>query len=333
MDKDAALETLIYALDHKAVDAERTLLLNARYHQELAKFQTLDVQQYFYPDAQTLQAHGHSIIEDFEDEHYDHVLILLPKNKVEAEYGIARGLQALKSGGKLFCAAANKAGGMRMENTLKTFGLSEIEHISKHKARCCWAIKKSVDEARIETAIKAGQPQPVLERKFLSQPGIFGWNKMDVGSALLTQHLPETLRGIGADFGCGYGYLSAYVLEHCKHVQHLSCIDADARAIAMCKKNVQCNNVDFLWTDLTTCTDKQGLDFIVMNPPFHQGKATDSAIGIAFIVTAAHALKPGGVLWMVANMQLPYEGVLEKNFSHFEQITGTQGFKVLHAIK
>jgi len=70
-----------------------------------------------------------------------------------------------------------------------------------------------------------------------------------------------------------------------------------------------------------------------MNPPFHEGKASDQSIGQNFIKTAANSLKSGGALWMVANSQLAYESHLNNLFSEVKKTFEGQGFKVFHAVK
>ena len=77
----------------------------------------------------------------------------------------------------------------------------------------------------------------------------------------------------------------------------------------------------------------QHYDFIVSNPPFHQGRADQPEIGCAFIVAAAAALRPAGCLWLVANRHLPYEQVLRENFRKVRTVAEEQGFKVIEAIK
>ena len=48
----------------------------------------------------------------------------------------------------------------------------------------------------------------------------------------------------------------------------------------------------------------EGLDFVVMNPPFHDGGAEDKALGVAFIEAAARMLARRGACWLVANRHL-----------------------------
>jgi 16S rRNA (guanine1207-N2)-methyltransferase len=68
-----------------------------------------------------------------------------------------------------------------------------------------------------------------------------------------------------------------------------------------------------------------------MNPPFHQGRAADPGIGQQIIRAAAKALKKGGRLMMVANRQLPYEAILQAEFTDWQELARNSGFKVLAA--
>jgi 16S rRNA (guanine1207-N2)-methyltransferase len=70
-----------------------------------------------------------------------------------------------------------------------------------------------------------------------------------------------------------------------------------------------------------------------MNPPFHEGRMTDSSIGVSFIRNAAAALHKGGMLYMVANSQLPYENVLKDHFGVVTKLDEKSGFKVYSAVK
>ena len=72
-------------------------------------------------------------------------------------------------------------------------------------------------------------------------------------------------------------------------------------------------------------------DVIVSNPPFHQGRADQPALGVAFIEAAARALEPNGRFLMVANRHLPYETTLAARFSRVQTLTIRQGFKVFEA--
>jgi len=339
------LETLFMAL--RPDDSQtKFLFINARYHPDLERFDDCRVIQHFKPHAAELKSRGFALetalnLEEAGYGRYGLVLVLLPKNITEARYMIAQGLSVLEDGGALVCAAGNKAGAGRLAKLAKAFGLEEANIISANKSKVLRAIKGSaVNQDEITKALSEGAPQPVLASQsggaYTSQPGVFGWDKEDKGSALLAAHLPEGLSGQGADFGCGYGYLTRALAARCSGIRSMTCIDADARALACCAVNMQ--GVDFdcktRWEDLTKAlSPAPDFDFIVMNPPFHEGKTTDSDIGLAFIKTAHAALKAGGQLWMVANAHLPYEGALGELFSTSKKCAEQEGFKVYKNVK
>ena len=74
-------------------------------------------------------------------------------------------------------------------------------------------------------------------------------------------------------------------------------------------------------------------DWVIMNPPFHSGRAAEPALGQRFIEVASSTLPRGGRLLMVANRNLPYEQILEKTFRRVEKLSERDGFKVFEANK
>ncbi len=340
-----AIQTLFLPLTQGEITftaaSARVLFLGAQAHSDLALLahENLTCWQIFKPYAQALEAQGYQVHTDLEhicaQQNYDIVLILMPKNKIEAEYWLAQGLKALKSGGTIICAAANDAGGKRLDKMLHAFGMAETQNLSKNKARVVWGRAPETETSSAQSALQAGVVQDILEGSYRSQPGVFGWDKMDKGTELLIRHLPDQFSGRGADFGCGYGALSRAVLERAgENFKSLTCLDADARAVALCAQNAADERIHSAWCDLTQgAAGLKNLDFIVMNPPFHEGKASDSDIGLAFIKRAHETLKPRGTLWMVANAQLPYERALGDLFHSVEKLYEGGGFKTYRAVK
>ncbi len=266
-------------------------------------------------------------------EHYDVIFLEIPKQKISAKALIAKSLSALKKGGCLICVAANDAGGKTLEKTMKAFGVN-VQSLSKSKCRIVVAVREELNPAEIYNAIEDGSRQEmrVGDAVYTTQPGIFGWNKIDLGSYLLIESLTDPLKGSGADFGCGYGYLARQVLQRNLDIEQLYAIDADYHALECAKENLNQFDVEYHWQDLTKFTLK-GLDWIIMNPPFHEGKKVDNHLGEKFIDNAAKSLKSHGTLYMVANSHLPYEKIIGAYFSHIEKIQEQDGFKIFKAVK
>jgi len=273
-------------------------------------------------------AHGGQAIEGLADRSLDSALILAPAGTIERRYVIAQTLRALKPGGELIALAPKDRGGMRLRGDFETFGCAVSENARRHhRIVACVAPENPIG---VTEAIAAGGPQIAPRLGLWSQPGIFSWDRLDPGTALLMQALPS-LSGRGADLGCGVGVLAQAVLASPK-VSSLLLIDIDARAIAAARRNIDDERAVFDHRDVRDRAPAD-LDFVVMNPPFHDAGHEDRTLGQAFISAAAVSLKSGGVCWMVANVALPYEAVLAACFSKVAPVTQAGGYKIYEARK
>ena len=339
--KDELAELLIFPLETGAICAgDNTLFLNApgllhTKNFEQAYFQTYDYASYEHFKKKELLSGP-----DVPQQKYDRIFLAGTQHHRETLYHMAMALDLLSEGGILICAGLNHEGGKRLKKDMQKTGLA-VHDLSKFKGRVVWAHKqdKDLNEAILTQWEKDGQKQDILSGRFLSRPGIFGWNKIDAGSSLLAEYMPQEISGTVADFGCGYGYLSCQILENSSNITKIHIIDCDSRAVSLCEKNLRSLNhgaeIIPLWSDI--CLDHQNipenLDYIIMNPPFHDGKETDIKRGQAFITSAHRCLKAGGQLWMVANTHLPYEKILGSHFKTVCEITQQNGFKICHATK
>jgi 16S rRNA (guanine1207-N2)-methyltransferase len=279
---------------------------------------------------------GMAVQNDFKNPGYTHAFLLSPKQKDEAKALMARAALALDPGGWLICAAPLDAGGKRLEDDAGELGFAG-ETVSKHHAKIFAAQKpEHFNSALAGDWVKRAALQPCPATGFMSQPGLFSWDRADKGSDYLLQALPEKMEGKGADLGCGWGYLARHVLERYPKVKKIHCWDADRRAVEACRINLegQGERALFNWLDLTCEKPSETtLDWVVMNPPFHEGKARMEEIGQRFIAAAAGVLRRGGRLYMVANAGLPYEAALNDHFSIVNEIFKGNGYKVLNAVK
>ena len=257
-------------------------------------------------------------------------LVLLTKHKEENFANIARGWALLADGGTLVCAGANDDGAASLEkHVAKAFGLADS--LQKFHCRTFCLIKG--DKAPPPYWRGLAGLQPVSDSSWRSTPGIFAWDKIDDGSALLAAHLPDDLLGYVGDFGCGWGYLSREVLARATGIQHIDLIDAEHLALDAAKVNVTDPRASFHWLDLPSEKAPHTYDVIICNPPFHTGRASTPALGQQVIEAASHALRPGGRFYMVANRGLPYEATLKANFASFETLIDNNKFRVSRAIR
>jgi len=257
------------------------------------------------------------------------ITILAPPGTLERRYVLAAALQALAPGSTLTALALKDKGGNRIAAELTAFDCDVAEESRSHY-RICTTQRPALLQG-IEAALAEGSPQQYPAHGLWTQPGIFSWDRIDAGSALLLQHLPK-FTGRGADLGCGLGMLASAALTSTS-VESITLVDTDRRAVAMAKRNITDPRAAFLWTDVRQHLPLTALDFIVMNPPFHDAGMEDQTLGQTFITRAAALLKTGGKCWLTANRHLPYEALLAQHFTRHELVAQADGFKIYAAEK
>ena len=258
----------------------------------------------------------------------DETFVLAPPGTLERDFVLAQALRVLKPGGRLVAFAPKDKGGSRLRKALERFGCQVEEDARRHHRFC--DVERTEGLVGLDDAIAAGAPRIVDGLGLWSQPGVFSWDRVDPGTALLLAHLPE-LKGQGADFGGGTGVLAHKVLGG-SAVTALTVVELDRRAVEAARRNLDDPRVSLVWADVRQ-TDLGDLDFVVMNPPFHDGGSEDRSLGQAFVVAAAGALRKGGRLWLTANRHLPYEAPLRASFARVEPRADAGGYKVYEAVK
>jgi 16S rRNA (guanine1207-N2)-methyltransferase len=343
---DPALDTLLLPLATGAIAwPGRGLFLRARAGAGITVLPRdgLECRQSFKPFADALARAGYAVQageegeQEGDAERFPLVLVLPPRQREEVQALLARALRRATPGGVVLAASTNTEGARSHEADLAA--LSPLAgSVSKNKARVFWTIVGDrVDTALADAWAGLDAPRPVADSGLFSRPGLFAWDRIDAGSALLAQHLPPDLTGRAADLGAGVGYLSAELLARCPGITALDLYEAEARALDLARINLRRETpppafppLAFHWHDVTAGLPGR-YEVIVSNPPFHVGRADDPGLGQGFIAAAADGLAPGGQLWLVANRHLPYEGLLASRFAGHRCVADQDGYKILHA--
>jgi 16S rRNA (guanine1207-N2)-methyltransferase len=277
---------------------------------------------------------GALALEDLAPASLEGLVMAAPPGTLERQYALALSMRALRPGAPLTVMAPKTKGGNRIAKELGAFGCVVDQRSRRHHRISQTTRPATFDaaaNATIAAAIAAGAPCFVDSTGLWSQPGVFSWDRIDTGTALLLSALPP-LTGRGADLGCGLGVIARAALAS-THVTHIDLIDIDRRAISAARRNVTDTRARFHWADVRVLTDLKNLDFVVMNPPFHDGGVEDRALGESFVKQAHQVLRDGGTAWLVANLHLPYESVLSSAFSKATLRAEKDGFKVYEAQK
>jgi 16S rRNA (guanine1207-N2)-methyltransferase len=295
-------------------------------------------EQSFKPFAEALTRSGFKVGEPADGTRYKLVLILPPRQRDEARAWFAKAMRHVEPGGVVAACVPNAEGAKSAQADLAAL-LGSVSHLSKHKCRVFWGVfdLASCDQTLLEAWLDLDRPQRNTAG-YISRPGLFAWDRIDVASALLAAHLPDDLRGRVADFGAGYGFLATQIIARCPQVTALDLYEAEARALEPARLNAEQAMreherdlaLGFHWHDVTAGVAR-AYDAVVSNPPFHQGRADLPELGRAFIAQAARALVPPGRLWLVANRHLPYEATLATHFQQVRTVAMQDGFKVIEA--
>lgn len=302
--------------------------------------------QGFRPDFLALQREGFTIVPEPEGEGYDIALVLAGRHRGENELRLAEAIGRVKPEGLIVMAGGKTDGVASLRHRLargEDRGAGDAAtpvpvagHLSKHHGVVFW-LRRTPEAERFAQRTRQSHGAPsLIEGRFTTAPGMFSHDRVDAGSKLLAEALPPDLSGKVADFCAGWGYLSAEVAARCPGVRSIDLYEADHASLEAARRNlsgVTDRVTQFFWRDLLSEPVEGRYDAIVMNPPFHQGRAAEPGIGQKLIAVAAKALRSRGVLFLVANKGLPYDKTLAAAFADFSQIAGDNSFKVLAATR
>ena len=169
---------------------------------------------------------------------------------------------------------------------------------------------------------------------FYSKPGLFGWDKVDQGSAFLVERLPGIISAAPGppasllDLGCGYGYLS--IMTRDMPLGRRTATDNNAAALLAMQENANhyAMQVEVVADD---CAGGVAPDFdlILCNPPFHQGFSVDAQLTDKFLRQTSRLLAAQGMAVFVVNQFIPLERAAEKYFKRIEIAARNKSFKLI----
>ena len=337
MSRDA-VKTLFHPFETGVLEApqegQRWLFLGAEAAPYPAAFRPLIVaQQGQKPLYDMLAAAGITVTPEIPEGRFDGVLILAGKHKGENENRVAEALSRTAPGAIVVIAGGKEDGMKPLVKTLAKLGL-DPDHMPKYHGVAAWFTRP----ADVDAAVTALARSPVsIEGGFKASPGMFSHEKVDEGSELLASRLPTDFDGNAADLGAGWGYLSAMLADKSPRVNRIDLFESDHAALEAAKDNLARLHPDlatrFFWQDLAREEIRERYDLVIMNPPFHQGHATEPQLGQSLIKAAHTALRGGGRLLLVANRGLPYETALAGLFRESGETCRNARFKVLWAKK
>ena len=271
----------------------------------------------------------------------DMLLFRVAKEKAVTHRVINSAAQKLRAGGHLFLSGRKQEGiktfiskaGELLQDNCRPIKNGETYHtlISKNAVPAAF-----LDDNNYSSLRTINSPE---DPAIFSKPGLFGWNKIDQGSALLTQYfselLPESDKTTAdwLDLGCGYGYLSLEAHWQAKKrgkKLNLVATDNNAAALIASKKNFAEYQINGR-VEGSDCAQQitEKFDVMISHPPFHRGFIADQQLGEKFVASARAHLKPGGKALMVANSFIPLEKLASEYFARIRVLENNRQFKVV----
>lgn len=277
---------------------------------------------------------------------FDAVAMEVPRGRKLARQWLVQAHAALRSGGELYLAGP-KDGGIQsaIEDAKALFGNATVLTY-RERNRVARATKEGQAEAQGsaappwvgEAGIAAGTwyefGVEVRGQRFqlASLPGLFAWDKLDDGTALLLSALQVPHQATVLDIGCGYGIIG--LLAARLGAARVDLVDVDLPAVAAASENIRRNAIAAARAFASDAVDavREGrYDLVATNPPFHAGKAVDYDVAQSFIEGARSVLAPGGKFVLVANRFIRYDRTLRRLFTRVESLAETSRYHVLQA--
>ncbi|MGE8359898.1 methyltransferase [Pseudomonas sp.] len=264
---------------------------------------------------------------------FDAAVLFLPKSRELTEY-LLNALAAQLTGRELFLVGEKRAGVERAAKQLAAFGKPRKLDSARH----CQLWQVRVDEAPATPDLEALAQRYALQLPdgpltVVSLPGVFSHGRLDVGSALLLEHLDALPNGHMLDFGCGAGVLGA-TLKRRYPDSRITLLDVDAFAVASSRLTLAANALegDVIAGDGIDHAPHE-LSVILSNPPFHQGVHTHYQATEHLLRQAGRHLAPKGQLRLVANSFLKYPPLIEQHLGPCQTLADARGFRIYRADK
>ena len=324
--RDTLLLAFEKGLANEPEAGQRWAFLNAAPLPRNAFRDALSCKQAFRLEFNELKSAGYDVSPSLEPGIHDGAIVIMGRVRQVNHANIVRAHNMVRDGGSVVLAGSKTTGILPVRKWLSEMDV-EAEVLSKHHAQVLVFRREGGDWDMPAEAKETGE--------WHIEPGMFSAEGPDTASRLLSEFFSGRLKGKVADFGAGWGYLSRRALELCPEIGSIDLYEADWNALEAAKLNLAGADVptEFHWCDVTRELRKQPFDRIIMNPPFHTGRAATPELGKHFIQAASSTLIPGGRLLLVANRQLPYERTLEGLFRKVTALGEGDGFKVIEAIK
>ncbi|WP_062292365.1 class I SAM-dependent methyltransferase [Demequina phytophila] len=254
---------------------------------------------------------------------------------------LPRSLDALRDIVGLIAAHADPGVVVVAGGRLKHMSVSMNDVLREHFGQLDISHARQKSRALVARAPRDGRdPMPAGARveglEVRAYGGVFAGARLDIGTRLLLEHLPDAPTGGTPsdpliDLACGTGVIGAWMATRYPGAHVYSC-DQSAIAVASARETMLANGiaerVTVVRDHILGARPSDSASFIALNPPFHSGAAVTDLIAPRMFEDVARVLRSGGQLWCVWNSGLKYRPLLERAIGPTEQVARNAKFTV-----
>lgn len=267
------------------------------------------------------------------DDSFEAVVLFMPKSKGEFDLLFSFARSVLKAGQAFYLVGEKKGGIASASKKLPEYGSAMKVDFAKH----CQLWQVDLDEAGKPFNLDDWLSEFSVEfagnsLSFCTMPGVFSFERLDEGSALLLQSLegkrPKRLEQRILDFGCGVGVLGICAKTMYPEIS-LEQVDINWLALECTKRSLSANGLEAKVYASDGWSEVSGrVNGVVTNPPFHSGIKTEYDTSETFLKQAPQKMSKHAPLLVVANRFLKYPAIIESSFGRCDTVEQTGKFNV-----
>ncbi|XBC44632.1 MAG: 16S rRNA (guanine(1207)-N(2))-methyltransferase RsmC [Buchnera aphidicola (Schlechtendalia peitan)] len=259
----------------------------------------------------------------------DIILYFWPYSKCEAIFHLKYIFSLVPKDSSIFLVGENKSGINTIQNLLNKWILFKKIDSAKHCSLFFGKIHLR-PKFKFNTFIFSNIYKNVNIKTI---PGVFSYNKIDVGSQLLISTFTNSITGDILDIGCGSGILSILLAKFSNKVK-LTLVDTNIAALKSSKLTLKSNNItgNVLLSDVYSNVYKK-FDLIISNPPRHKNSKTNLNCIQEIIKNSVQYLKKNGEIRIVVNSHISCHKFFKNTFTYYNVLKKEKNFTIYQAYK
>ena len=266
---------------------------------------------------------------------YDLVVYKLPKNLAYCSDVMTRLRQSMNTDTKIIGAAMVKYLPLTALALLnETLGTTTTSRATK-KARLIFTEFNA--DLSPENIYPTTYSAEEVKGDLVSYSNVFSRDSLDMGTRFLLPFIPQTDHWLTiVDLACGNGVVGVVAAQKNPKANLIFC-DESKMAVESARESFETccegREAGFYQMDCLGDIEKQSVDMVLCNPPFHQQNSVSNHIAWQMFKQSMECLKSGGTLWVVGNRHLGYDVSIKKIFGNSIVMESNKKFMVIKATK